>query len=278
MVSCGSRPHCGRRLAFTLLELLVVISIIALMLAMLMPALGKARESARNALCLGSLQQIQQLTEIYAQENRGRLPEFFYQQPTGNSGNFVIHLKDKSGAATGWSNYLDDMLICPSDPEPAVLWFKNKGGAPIERSLSYGFNLDLVLRAEQTGLRYDTIRKPTLQTVFYDGFGAGKFQGAFHSTTDYVKRTAEFRHNNWANAGFADGHAESLQVITDEMVTGGQPVIDVKPGNPNPGNGNPGGGNPGGGNPGGGNPGGGNPGGGNPGGGNPGGGNPNKPK
>lgn len=60
--------------AFTLIELLVVISIIALLVGILLPALGAARKSARNAVCLSNIRQITIGLLTYAQSNRELLP------------------------------------------------------------------------------------------------------------------------------------------------------------------------------------------------------------
>lgn len=56
--TCGSRPPCHWREGFTLVELLVVISIISLMVAILLPALSAARNSARKAFCQSNLRQL----------------------------------------------------------------------------------------------------------------------------------------------------------------------------------------------------------------------------
>jgi prepilin-type N-terminal cleavage/methylation domain-containing protein len=60
--------------AFTLVELLVVIGIIALLISILLPALTRARESANKAACLSNLRSIGQMFAIYAAENRTQIP------------------------------------------------------------------------------------------------------------------------------------------------------------------------------------------------------------
>jgi prepilin-type N-terminal cleavage/methylation domain-containing protein len=68
-----------KRKAFTLVELLVVISIIALLVSILLPALGKAREQAKRVVCSSGLRQIGLLLEYYCEDNEGKYPVIFSQ-------------------------------------------------------------------------------------------------------------------------------------------------------------------------------------------------------
>ncbi len=73
-LNCLRRPPHERRKGFTLVELLVVIGIIALLVSILLPALGRARENGYRVQCMSNMRQLGLAFVMYANDNKGKLP------------------------------------------------------------------------------------------------------------------------------------------------------------------------------------------------------------
>jgi prepilin-type N-terminal cleavage/methylation domain-containing protein/prepilin-type processing-associated H-X9-DG protein len=102
-----------KREAFTLVELLVVIGIIAILIAMLLPTLQKAREAANATACLSNLKQMDNAMQLYVSENKTQVPYYLWYL----GGNVA-------GSECTWNGYWigvlnqykvkDDAIRCPS--------------------------------------------------------------------------------------------------------------------------------------------------------------------
>ena len=180
-------PESRVELAFTLIELLVVIAIIAILAALLMPALGKAKEAGRATACLSNLRQVGVSLQLYVDSNNQRLPIMRDRiavtetnQPPTNG----LPSPDKVLAGElGNTN----VLCCPSDREDLFL---QTGSSYSWNSLLNGQRADDV---KKLGMKFDAHAIP----VFFDKEDVHKARGQ-GKAVNYL---------------YADGHIKNLLAI-----------------------------------------------------------------
>lgn len=121
-----SAPHARKQVsaAFTLIELLTVIAIIGILAAIIIPTVGKVRETARSAQCISNMRQIGQGVLLYAQANNDTLPgplfgaqgPKFFTNSTGMHGSLSVYVAPFITSVSGVSGtqQRQQMFECPS--------------------------------------------------------------------------------------------------------------------------------------------------------------------
>ena len=205
--------------SFTLIELLVVIAIIAILAAMLMPALNKARESARGTKCQGNLKQLIMHHSTYTDGNRGlMLPVRVTYGVGGMSGGtswarlLFVFMHNKN-----WNtNIRYPELICPSErlessSNPKFNYIYNPyfgfpGGTQTNVDWQECKKMTSFPRPSTTMVFADCYRGP-LQSAAKDLYYMRQYTTVKIDGVCY--REFGFNHNQRGNMAMLDGHVES---------------------------------------------------------------------
>ena len=213
-----------RKKGFTLIELLVVIAIIAILAAMLLPALSQAREKARAAKCIGNLKQLTMAVIMYADNNDGLYcPRTMLKNGYSTTGSWDVRegvcdtlgLKNPAGESEPFDASIAyvkaytlpyphswGIFRCPSSRPFAGSDYFNTDGYGFNTTVSSGDGAGNFYSGCVYAGQINRITSPSTVILWFDSPAAGNAISANSA------KNACSRHSNGCNIGWADGHVD----------------------------------------------------------------------
>jgi len=228
----------GKKNGFTLMELLVVIACIAILAAMLLPALSKTKSRAQSIACLNNLRQLSTCWQLYAGDNNdlmvpnnniaGGAPGSSWCQGTGILETNTTAIE--SGLLFSY-NRSTALYHCPADVSTVV----SLSGTPLSQLRNRSYNLSQSVNGDPTAWlathipnfnKFSQINgpNPTQCLVFIDENENTMLDTHFGMPTANYGNTNQWwdmpsnRHDQGANLSFADSHAEHWGWTAPKMV------------------------------------------------------------
>jgi prepilin-type processing-associated H-X9-DG protein/prepilin-type N-terminal cleavage/methylation domain-containing protein len=236
MNSADVSPRVRAAGGFTLVELLVVIAILAILTALLLPALSRGKAGAQSAVCIGHLRQLGYAFMMYLDSHGGIFPTAAARGPLGAHPEdwlwwqvemSATTMRDPSrGSIVPYLGKYDTRLFrCPADKDAEgreIAWRKNPGNeqyfysyslnAASDRGMASYFSKD---RSMMFLNRVSAVRNPALKIMLAeekggpeDGPGSASIDDGRWVPPGYPLTR---RHSGRANVTFADGHVESVK-------------------------------------------------------------------
>jgi prepilin-type N-terminal cleavage/methylation domain-containing protein/prepilin-type processing-associated H-X9-DG protein len=217
--------------AFTLIELLLVLAVIAILASLLLPALTRGKSSAQRVKCVGDLRQLGLATQMYWDDNQGSA--FRWRGPATNGGQLFWFgwLQDGAEGTRRFDPTFGALYpyvgshgveVCPAFNYAATYLKLKATGA----SYGYGYNLSLSGTADQPAINITKLGKLSDLVLLADAAQINTFQAPaspqnplleefYYVTTN--EPTAHFRHSQKANACFGDGHVGAEKPLPDSL-------------------------------------------------------------
>lgn len=207
------------RPAFTLVELLVVIGIIAILLAILMPVLRRARDQAMAVNCRSNLRQLTMAVLFYANEHKGYVVgPYGIIDPPQWSGGYILGISqtDYRPTATGW------LATSGALKNPRVWLCPNDSRLPLGITYSYTYNGRMIvepghdlddnppLLPDPFLRKITTFKEPSRDIIFVEENTILNRPYPINDAFLIYYDVTDDRHMHGAQVGYLDGHADQI--------------------------------------------------------------------